>query len=338
MLYKNKKQSSLGPCLLKYRAIKMKGGKDMERYMIFGGSGTFGTAMTKKLLATTDAQIRIYSRNEKLQFEHKQKFGNNSRIEYIIGDIRDYEAVWNALEDVDYVFLASAMKHIDKCEANPLECKKTNIDGCINVINASIGRGVKKLVFLSTDKATNATTIYGASKMFVELYCEAVDNKDTIITRTRYGNILGSNGSVAFIFDKLAKEGKTLTVTNPDMTRFFMKIEDAIDLVLYALEHGENGDLFVYNNKSCTIKELADMFSDKQEIIGSRGIEKTDEALLTVNELNHSILHEGKFFQVADRFTDNGKYSISLTSDTCERLTKEELQDMIDTWRKNYGL
>ena len=308
------------------------------RYMIFGGSGSFGTATTKRLLDTTDAKIRIFDRNEKLQFEHKQKF-NNDRIEYVIGDIRDYQAVYNALEDVDYVFLASAMKHIDKCEANPDECKKTNIDGCINVINASIEREIKKLIFLSTDKATSATTIYGASKLFVELYCQAVDNKNTTLIRTRYGNVFGSNGSVAWIFDKLSKEGRTLTVTNPDMTRFFMKLDEAIDLVLFALDNGNNGDLFVYNNKACTIQELADLFSDNQQVIGPRCLEKTDEALLTVQELNHSILHDNKYFQVnlKNIETDN-LYKEPLTSDNCDRLSKEELSDMLKSWRDYNGL
>lgn len=308
------------------------------RYIIFGGSGSFGTAMTKKLLETTDAKIRIFDRNEKLQFEHKQKF-NNPRIEYVIGDIRDYKAVYNALEDVDYVFLASAMKHIDKCEANPDECKKTNIDGCINVINASIEREIKKLIFLSTDKATSATTIYGASKLFVELYCQAVDNKKTDIIRTRYGNVFGSNGSVAWIFDKLSKEGKTLTVTNPDMTRFFMKLDEAIDLVLFALENGTNGDLFVYNNKACTIQELANLFSDKQEVVGQRCLEKTDEALLTVQELNHSMLYDNKYFRVnlKDIPLDDF-YKEPLTSDNCGRLSQEELNDLLKTWREYNGL
>lgn len=308
------------------------------RYIIFGGSGSFGTAMTKRLLDTTDAKIRIFDRNEKLQFEHKQKF-NNPRIEYVIGDIRDYKAVYNALEDVDYIFLASAMKHIDKCEANPDECKKTNIDGCINVINASIEREIKKLIFLSTDKATSATTIYGASKLFVELYCQAVDNKKTDIIRTRYGNVFGSNGSVAWIFDKLSKEGKTLTVTNPDMTRFFMKLDEAIDLVLFALENGTNGDLFVYNNKACTIQELANLFSDKQEVVGQRCLEKTDEALLTVQELNHSILYDNKYFRVnlKDIPSDNF-YKEPLTSDNCGRLSQEELNDLLKTWREYNGL
>lgn len=308
------------------------------RYIILGGSGSFGTAMTKRLLETTDAKIRIFDRNEKLQFEHKQKF-NNPRIEYVIGDIRDYKAVYNALEDVDYVFLASAMKHIDKCEANPDECKKTNIDGCINVINASIEREIKKLIFLSTDKATSATTIYGASKLFVELYCQAVDNKKTDIIRTRYGNVFGSNGSVAWIFDKLSKEGKTLTVTNPDMTRFFMKLDEAIDLVLFALENGTNGDLFVYNNKACTIQELANLFSDKQEVVGQRCLEKTDEALLTVQELNHSILYDNKYFRVnlKDIPLDDF-YKEPLTSDNCGRLSQEELNDLLKTWREYNGL
>lgn len=307
-------------------------------YIIFGGSGSFGTAMTKRLLETTDAKIRIFDRNEKLQFEHKQKF-NNPRIEYVIGDIRDYKAVYNALEDVDYVFLASAMKHIDKCEANPNECKKTNIDGCINVINASIEREIKKLIFLSTDKATSATTIYGASKLFVELYCQAVDNKKTDIIRTRYGNVFGSNGSVAWIFDKLSKEGKTLTVTNPDMTRFFMKLDEAIDLVLFALENGTNGDLFVYNNKACTIQELANLFSDKQEVVGQRCLEKTDEALLTVQELNHSMLYDNKYFRVnlKDIPLDDF-YKEPLTSDNCGRLSQEELNDLLKTWREYNGL
>lgn len=308
------------------------------RYIIFGGSGSFGTAMTKRLLETTNAKIRIFDRNEKLQFEHKQKF-NNPRIEYVIGDIRDYKAVYNALEDVDYVFLASAMKHIDKCEANPDECKKTNIDGCINVINASIEREIKKLIFLSTDKATSATTIYGASKLFVELYCQAVDNKKTDIIRTRYGNVFGSNGSVAWIFDKLSKEGKTLTVTNPDMTRFFMKLDEAIDLVLFALENGTNGDLFVYNNKACTIQELANLFSDKQEVVGQRCLEKTDEALLTVQELNHSMLYDNKYFRVnlKDIPLDDF-YKEPLTSDNCGRLSQEELNDLLKTWREYNGL
>ena len=301
---------------------------------IFGGSGSFGTAMTKLLLdKVEDSEIIIYSRNEKMQFEHRQKI-NDKRVKYIIGDIRDYDAVYKALENVDYTILASAMKHIDKCESNPDECRKTNIDGCINVINASIKRNVKKLIFLSTDKATNPSTIYGCSKLFVEMYCQCVDNKNTQIIRTRYGNVFGSNGSVAWIFDKLSKEGKKLTITNPDMTRFFMSLDEAVELVYKALEEGIHNDLWVYNNKSCTIKELADLFSDNQEIIGNRCEEKTDEALLTVNELNHSEIIDDKYFRVNKELSNDYGYIHPFQSDNAERLTKEELQELLDNWRK----
>lgn len=300
---------------------------------IFGGSGSFGTAMTKKLLEITNFEIIIFSRNEKMQFEHNQKF-NSDRIKYIIGDIRDYKAVYNALEDVDYVMLASAMKHIDKCESNPNECKKTNIDGCINVINASIERNIKKLIFLSTDKATNPSTLYGCSKLFVEMYCKCVNNKNTDIIITRYGNVFGSNGSVAWIFNKLASEGKELTITNPNMTRFFMSLDQAVNLVLYALENGKNGDLFVYNNKSCTIKEIADLFSNNQKIIGNRCEEKTDEALLTINELNHSELINNKYYRINKKITNDYGYIKPFQSDNAVRFTKEELKQMLDNWRE----
>ena len=310
----------------------------MEKIVIFGGSGTFGTAMTKKLLKENFDEIVIFSRNEKLQFDHKQKIGFNERVKYIIGDIRDYKAVYDVLEGAEYVILASAMKHIDKCEANPNECRKTNIDGCINVINASIERKVKKLVFLSTDKATNPSTIYGCSKLFVEMYCQCVDNKETSIIRTRYGNIFGSNGSVVWIFDKLAKEGKKLTVTNPDMTRFFMSIKEAVDLVLFALWYGRHNDLFVYDNKSATIMDIAELFSNDYEIIGNRCEEKTDEALLTINELNHSDFIEDKYFRVNKDITNDYGYIKPLTSDNAKRLTREELEMMLDEWEyENIG-
>lgn len=306
---------------------------------IFGGTGSFGTAMTRRILEKYDDEIIIFSRNEKLQFEHKQKI-NSDRVKYVIGDIRDYQAVYNALEGVDTVILASAMKHIDKCEMNPSECKKTNIDGCINVINASIERKVKKLVFLSTDKATDPITIYGCSKLFVEMYIQSVDNKDTELIRTRYGNVFGSNGSVVWLFDKLAKEGKTLTITNPNMTRFFMSLNEAVNLVEKAIQCGKHKDLWVYNNKSCTIKELADLFSDNQEIIGNRCEEKKDEELLTINELKHSEFIDGKYYRINEEIKNDFDYLCSLSSSNCERLTKNELQELLNEWRsyENSGI
>lgn len=305
----------------------------MTKVCIFGGSGSFGTAMTQLLLRKfDDCEVIIFSRNEKLQFEHKQKV-NSDRVKYIIGDIRDYDAVYKALEGVDLVILASAMKHIDKCESNPDECRKTNIDGCINVINASIERKVKKLVFLSTDKATNPSTIYGCSKLFVEMYCQCVDNKNTEIIRTRYGNVFGSNGSVVWIFNKLSKEGKKLTVTNPDMTRFFMSLNQATDLVLNAMLNGKHGDLYVYDNKSCTIKELADLFSDDYEIVGNRCEEKTDEALLTINELQHCSWNNN-IIRVNKKLKNDSMFIEPFTSDNADRLTREELEEMLKEWRE----
>ena len=309
----------------------------MRKVVIFGGSGSFGTAMTRKILEEYDDEIVIFSRNEKLQFEHKEKF-KSDRIKYIIGDIRDYDAVYKALDGVNSVLLASAMKHIDKCEENPDECRKTNIDGCINVINASIERGVTKLVFLSTDKATNPTTLYGMSKLFVETYIKCVDNKNTEITITRYGNVLFSNGSVGHIFNKLAKEGKPLTVTTNENgeshRRFFMTITQAVDLVEYALQNGKHGDLWVYNNKQCNIEKLARAFSDDIEYIKERCVEKTDEALLTVNELNHSVLYPHNFIRVSDDIDVISDHKEPFTSETAEELSDEELQEMIEESKK----
>ena len=311
------------------------------KYLITGGSGSFGNAMIERLLKGDATEIRVFSRNEKLQVDTKTKF-NDKRLKFITGDVRDYDSIYNALDGVDYVFHAAAMKHIDKCEQFPLEAKRTNIDGSINVILASIEQKVKKVILLSTDKATNATTIYGNTKMFMEMFAKCVDNKDTEIITTRYGNVMGSNGSVVHIFKELARKQKPLTVTNPDMTRFFMSLSQAVDLVLYALENGNHKDLFVYNNKACTIKEIADYFSNDQIIIGSRGIEKTDEALLTVNELNHSELN-GNYYRVAEDCiypTKNGepvaRYIKPMTSDNCERLKDYEINDMIyDSLSKN---
>ena len=306
-------------------------------YLIFGGAGSFGTRMTEYILKNTEDNVIIFSRGEKQQWEHKLKFANNPRIKYIIGDIRDREAVDNSMIGVDYVFLAAAMKHIGKCQENPNECYKTNITGCINVIDSAIEHKVKKLVFLSTDKAVNPTTIYGCSKLFVEMYIQSVDSKDTTLVRTRYGNVFGSNGSVAWVFDQLSKEGKPLTVTNPNMTRFFMKLDEAVELVWIACHKGVNGDLWVYNNKACTIKELADAFSDNQIVKESGYVEKNDEALLATYELDHSE-RIGNYFRINKNIPITERRNIPLTSDNCERLTHEEILDLIEDWRQHYNV
>lgn len=297
--------------------------------LIFGGSGTFGTAMTKRLLDEASLIVH-YDRDEKNQYFSKQTI-NDKKVIRVIGDIRDKEAVDNVIKTYkpDVIMLASAMKHIDKCEAYPDECRKTNIDGNINVINSAINNDIAKLIYLSTDKATNPTTIYGCSKLFVEMYIQAVDNKNTTLLTTRYGNVLGSNGSVLDIWKKQKASGQALTITNPEMTRFFMSIDQAIDLVIYALENGNNKDLWVYKNKSCTIKELANVISGHHIEIGLRCEEKNDEALLTINELNHSKLID-HYYQVNKEIKSDIEYDKPLRSDNAERFTEKELFEIIE--------
>jgi len=300
-----------------------------DKTILITGNGSFANAMITRLKDTKIKEIRVFSRNEKNQVDSKLQH-NDNRVKYIIGDIRDTFAIHEALQGVDYVFHSAAMKHIDKCEAFPLEAKMTNIDGSINVILTSILQNVKKVVLLSTDKATNATTIYGNTKMFMEMFAQCVDNKNTEIITTRYGNVVGSNGSVIPIFKQLAKEGKPLTITDRNITRFFMSIDQAIDLVLYALKNGKHKDLFVYKNKACTVGEIADAISDNQVITGLRCIEKTEEALLTVNEKLHSDL-TNNIYRVAQDIEANYCQDLQpLTSDNAERFIEEEVKALVD--------
>lgn len=296
--------------------------------LIFGGSGTFGTAVTEKI--QEEAKLIIhYDRDEKNQYMSKQ-LNHNEKITRVVGDIRDREAIDNVITKYspDVIMLASAMKHIDKCEMYPDECRKTNIDGCINVINSAISHNVPKLIFLSTDKATSPTTIYGCSKLFVEMYIQSVDSRNTTLLTTRYGNVLGSNGSVLDIWRRQRDNGEAITVTNPEMTRFFMSIEQAVDLVLYALENGSDKDLWVYNNKACTIKDLADCISTNQVEVGLRCIEKNDEALLTINELEHSYL-QGEYYQVNKTIFNQKEYDKPFRSDNADRFTHDELMELV---------
>lgn len=300
-----------------------------DKIILITGNGSFAYAMTKKLLTTGIKKIIVFSHSEKPQHENKIKL-NDSRVKFIIGDIRDYDALYDAINGADYVIHSAAMKYIDICEENPEECRKTNIDGSLNVIKASINNNVKKLVCLSTDKAVNPTTVYGNSKQQMELTCKNINNKETDIILTRYGNVLASNGSVIPLFKSQRDEDKPLTITDPDMTRFFMTIGQAVDLVLYALENGTNGDLFVYNNKSCTIKELADCISNNQVVIGKRCTEKTNEELLTIDELKNSEL-VGNYYRVNKNINKVLCECIEpFRSDNAERFAKEELQALVN--------
>lgn len=292
------------------------------------GSGFLAKYLIEELLK--DNSVTIYSRSEKEQWELKTYF-NNNKLNFIIGDIRDYEATEKALKGVDYCIHTGAIKRIDVAEKQPMEAIKTNVIGSMNVINACIKNNVKKLILISTDKATSATTCYGSTKFLMECMAKANDSNIDIVC-TRYGNVFGSTGSVVPIFLGLKAENKPLTITNPNMTRFFMSIKEAVKLVLYAIEKGQDKDLIVYKNKSCTIQELANIISDNQIILGTEYTEKTDEALLTVNELNKSII-DNNYYIVRNKIINN--YNESLISDNAEKLTKEELETMLNEYMEN---
>lgn len=299
-----------------------------DKIILITGNGSFSNAMIKYLLTTDVKEIRVYSRNEEKQVASERLY-NDSRLTFILGDIRDYKTLYQALKGVDYCIHTAALKHVKKCEENPLECFSINIDGTKNVINACIENKVQKLCCLSTDKAANACTTYGVSKYAGERIIVGVENKDTIITMTRYGNVAGSSGSVIPYFKQLASEGKPLTLTDPNMTRFYIPIEKAVESVLFALEHGKHKDLVIYKSKSATVQQIADCISDNQVVVGIIKSEKTDEALLTERELNHS-KEVGDYYIYNEDYTNEKIYDKPLTSDNAKRYSMCELKELID--------
>ena len=260
--------------------------------LITGGTGSFGNAVLDKFLETDIKEIRIFSRDEKKQEDMRIKY-HSDKIKFIIGDIREYKSIYNALKGVDYVFHAAALKQVPTCEFFPVEAVKTNVLGAENVLDASIERGVKKVIVLSTDKAAYPINAMGMCKALMEKVAIAKgrDNKDTIICRTRYGNVMGSRGSVIPLFLKQVEENKPITITNPNMTRFMMSLDEAVNLVLYAFEHGKQGDLFVQKSSSVTIDTLAKAIKKIKnsdvpiEYIGTRHGEKDSEVLITKEEM-----------------------------------------------------
>jgi UDP-glucose 4-epimerase len=301
------------------------------KYLITG-SGYLAKHLISALLEKPEIEkIKIFSRAEKEQWEVKTHFNNNPKLEFVIGDIRDYQAINDALVGIDYCIHTGAIKRIEVAEKQPMEAIKTNVLGSMNVINAAIANKVKKLILISTDKATSATTCYGSTKFLME--CMAYANEsDTDIICTRYGNVFGSTGSVVPIFDNLVKQNKPLTVRNGNMTRFFMPVSACVDIILDAIELGQNGELWVYKSKSCTIKDLADAFSNNQIITGTENIEKNDEALVTISELNHSRKWYD-YYVIRKDYISEQIYDEPLTSYTADRLTQEEIKQMIDDWR-----
>lgn len=262
--------------------------------MITGGTGSFGNAVLKRFLATNVGEIRIFSRDEKKQDDMRKHY-SNPKLKFYIGDVRDARSLAQAFRGVDYCFHAAALKQVPSCEFYPMEAVRTNVMGTENVLEAAIANGVKRVVCLSTDKAVYPINAMGISKAMMEKVMVAasrnLDRCDTVICGTRYGNVMASRGSVIPLFVDQVKAGKPITITDPSMTRFMMTLEDAVDLVLYAFEHGQNGDIFVQKSPAATIEVLAKALlqvinkpDHKIEVIGTRHGEKLYEALLSREE------------------------------------------------------
>lgn len=302
--------------------------------LVTGGTGSFGNAVVKRFLDSDIKEIRILSRDEKKQDDMRHLFQSKHpetfhKVKFYIGDIRDYNSICDHFKGVDYVFHAAALKQVPSCEFFPLEAVKTNVLGSNNVISACVANNVKKAIFLSTDKAAYPINAMGMSKAMMEKNVVARSRQlgegDTVLCLTRYGNVMASRGSVIPLFCDQIEQGKKLTITNPEMTRFMMTLEDAVDLVLYAFEHGEQGDLFVQKAPAATIQTLAEAVLDlkKSDVgytcIGTRHGEKLYEVLVTSEEMLRAE-DMGDYFRIYadnrnlnyDNYFNNGNDKLSV--------------------------
>ena len=275
--------------------------------MITGGTGSFGHAVLNRFLNTDIEEIRIFSRDEKKQDDMRKEY-NNDRIKFYIGDVREFSSVKNAMYGVDYVFHAAALKQVPSCEFFPLEAVKTNIIGTDNVLTSAIETGVKKIICLSTDKAAYPVNVMGITKLMMEKVVIAksrnIPSEKITICATRYGNVMCSRGSVIPLFIEQIKSGKPITITNSNMTRFIMSLEEAVDLVMFAFKNANSGDIMVQKAPACTIgvlaqaiKEIFNVPDKEVKIIGIRHGEKMYETLLTNEECVHAI-DMGNFYRV----------------------------------------
>ena len=316
--------------------------------MITGGTGSFGNAVAKKFLNSELKEIRIFSRDEKKQDDMRKKY-NDPKLKFYIGDVRDYDSVLSAMRYVDYVFHAAALKQVPTCEFFPDQAVRTNILGAENVINSAIAAKVKRLIVLSTDKACYPINAMGMSKALMEkvMIAKSRDaNHDTILCGTRYGNVMASRGSVIPLFVDQIKAGKQITITDPNMTRFMMTLDDAVDLVLYAFKHGKPGDIFVQKAPACTIHTLAqalkELYQADNEIkyIGTRHGEKLYESLVNREEMvkaidledyyripadHRDLNYDQYFFKGEDRISQVEEY----TSHNTKRLDVEGTKKLL---------
>ncbi len=317
--------------------------------MITGGTGSFGNTVLKRFLTTDVREIRIFSRDEKKQEEMRIAL-NHPKLKFYIGDVRDYDSIHQAMKGVDYVFHAAALKQVPSCEFYPLEAVRTNVLGSENVMNAAIARGVKRVVMLSTDKAVYPINAMGISKAMMEKFMVAKarmqNDGETVICATRYGNVMASRGSVIPLFVEQLKSGKPLTITDPNMTRFLMSLEDSVDLVLHAFEHGQQGDIFVQKAPASTVDDLANALKDLFEkdnpirVIGTRHGEKLYESLISREEMvkaedmggYYRIPADNRDLNYAQYFSEGEEkisYQEDYTSHNTERLNVSQVKALL---------
>jgi len=316
--------------------------------LITGGTGSFGGAALRRFLETDIKEIRIFSRDE-LKQDDMRKYYNNDKLKFYIGDVRDKNSIDDAMRGVDYVFHAAALKQVPSCEFYPIQAVKTNIIGTENLLNSAIAAGVKKVIALSTDKAVYPINAMGISKAMMErvIVAKGRNVKDTMIACTRYGNVMASRGSVIPLFIDQIRNGKPITITDPNMTRFMMNLDDAVDLVLFAFENGESGDIFVQKAPAATVELLANTMKNilgkpnhEVKTIGTRHGEKLYETLLTKEEMVKAI-DMGEYYRIPadtrdlnyNQFFEEGEEVITEAheyhSHNTHRLNKDELTELL---------
>jgi UDP-glucose 4-epimerase len=323
--------------------------------LITGGTGSFGNAVLKKFLSTDINEIRIFSRDEKKQHDMRTDL-KNEKIKFYIGDVRDFSSINSALKGVDYVFHAAALKQVPSCEFYPIEAVKTNVLGTENVIMAAINNNVKKVICLSTDKAVYPINAMGISKAMMEkvMVANSRISGNTVLVGTRYGNVMASRGSVIPLFYEQIKNNQPITITDPDMTRFMMTLDDAVELVLYAFQNGNSGDIFVQKSPSSTIGELANamkkIYNSNVElnIIGTRHAEKLYETLLSREEVQvaedlgdyYRVAADNRDLNYNKYFTEGSSNNESIEdyhSHNTKRLLENELIQLLNSiGYKNY--
>lgn len=303
-----------------------------KKLIITGGTGSFGNAVLRRFLTSEIEEIRIFSRDEKKQDDMRKKY-NSPKLKFYIGDVRDSLSILNATRGVDYIFHSAALKQVPSCEFHPMEAVKTNVIGTENVLEAAIQNGVRRVVCLSTDKAVYPINAMGISKAMMEKVMVAksrnVDADKTVICGTRYGNVMASRGSVIPLFVDQIRNGLPITITDPHMTRFMMTLNDAVDLVLYAFEHGNNGDIFVQKAPAATVETLAKAVCELMgkpehpiQVIGTRHGEKLYEALLSREEMA-AAQDLGDYYRIPPdlrdlnygKFVEQGEAKISVAED-----------------------